>query len=98
MVHNQSSEPKMSSKSAAEIDELFNNLNDKDVQDDDFDVDVALEDEPISKQGDIWLLGKHKLICGDSTKGEIYEKLMDVKKANLCVTDPPYNVSHYNNY
>lgn len=79
---------------AAEIDELFSNIHDKDVQDDDFDVESALEDEPISKQGDIWLLGRHRLICGDSTKAETYEKLMDGKKANLCVTDPPYNVNY----
>ncbi|QGT99518.1 Adenine-specific methyltransferase [Candidatus Syntrophocurvum alkaliphilum] len=77
-----------------EIDELFSNIHDKDVTDDDFDVDAALEEEPISKQGDIWLLGRHKLICGDSTKTEIYEKLMDGKKANLVVTDPPYGVSY----
>ena len=79
---------------AAEIDELFSNIHDKDVQDDDFDVEAALEEEPISKQGDIWLLGRHRLICGDSTKAETYEKLMDGKKANLCVTDPPYNVNY----
>ena len=81
---------------AAEIDELFSNMHDKDVQDDDFDADAALEEikEPISKQGDIWLLGKHRLICGDSTKVETYEKLMEGKKANLCVTDPPYNVNY----
>ncbi|SNV67235.1 site-specific DNA-methyltransferase [Clostridium cochlearium] len=78
----------------AEIDELFSNIHDKDVQDDDFDVDAALAEEPISKQGDIWLLGRHRLICGDSTKAEIYEKLMEGKKANLCVTDPPYNVNY----
>lgn len=79
---------------AAEIDELFSNIHDKDVQDDDFDVDAALEEEPISKQGDIWLLGRHRLICGDSTKAETYEKLMEGNKANLCVTDPPYNVNY----
>lgn len=79
---------------AAEIDELFSNIHDKDVQDDDFDVDAALEEESISKQGDIWLLGRHRLICGDSTKAETYEKLMEGKKANLCVTDPPYNVNY----
>lgn len=79
---------------AAEIDELFSNIHDKDVQDDDFDVESALEDEPISKQGDIWLLGRHRLICGDSTKAETYEKLMDGKKANLVVTDPPYSVNY----
>ena len=42
----------------------------------------------------IWLLGKHRLICGDSTKAETYKRLMDGKKANLCVTDPPYNVNY----
>lgn len=79
---------------AAEIDELFSNIHDKEVSDDDFDVDAALEEESISKQGDIWLLGRHRLICGDSTKSETYEKLMDGKKANLVVTDPPYGVSY----
>jgi len=57
-------------------------------------VDAALEEEPISKQGDLWLLGRHRLVCGDSTKAEIYERLMDGKKANLVVTDPPYGVSY----
>jgi DNA modification methylase len=79
---------------AAEIEDLFSNIHDKEVSDDDFDVDAALEEESISKQGDIWLLGKHRLICGDSTKAETYERLMDGKKANLCVTDPPYGVSY----
>lgn len=81
---------------AAEIEDLFSKVHDKDVNDDDFDTDKALEDikEPISKTGDIWLLGKHRLICGDSTKLSDVEKLMDGKKANLCVTDPPYNVNY----
>lgn len=81
---------------AAEIEDLFSKVHDKDVQDDDFDADKALEDikEPISKQGDIWILGKHRLLCGDSTKLSDIEKLMDGKKANLCVTDPPYNVAY----
>lgn len=79
---------------AAEIDELFSNIHDKDVADDDFDVDAALTEEPISKPGDIWLLGRHRVICGDSTLSETYEKLLEGKKANLCVTDPPYNVNY----
>lgn len=81
---------------AAEIDELFSEVHDKDVQDDEFDADAALEniEDPVSKQGDIWLLGKHKLICGDSTKSKTYEKLMDGKQANLVVTDLPYNVDY----
>lgn len=77
---------------AAEIEDLFSQVHDKDVNEDDFDVDAALEEEPISKQGDIWILGKHRLICGDSTKAETFEKLMDGKKGNLVVTDPPYGV------
>lgn len=81
---------------AAEIEDLFSKVHDKDVQDDDFDADKALEDikEPVSKQGDIWILGKHRLLCGDSTKAETYEKLMKGKKANLVVTDPPYSVNY----
>lgn len=79
---------------AAEIDDLFSNIHDKEVVDDDFDVDAALEEETITKQGDLWLLGRHRLVCGDSTKAETYEKLMDGKKANLVVTNPPYGVSY----
>ncbi|MEG0387146.1 MAG: site-specific DNA-methyltransferase [Niameybacter sp.] len=77
-----------------EIDELFNNLHDKDIQEDDFDVDEAMPEKPISKQGDVWLLGKHRLVCGDSTLSKTYEVLMEGKKANLVVTDPPYGVSY----
>lgn len=79
---------------AAEIDDLFSNIHDKEVSDDDFDLDAALEEETITKQGDLWLLGRHRLVCGDSTKAETYETLMDGKKANLVVTDPPYGVSY----
>ena len=57
-------------------------------------MEAALEEESISKQGDIWLLGRHRLICGDSTKAETYESLMDGKKANLLLTDPPYGVAY----
>ena len=51
-------------------------------------------EEPISKLGDIWKLGKHKLICGDSTKLNTYEKLCKETKVDLYLTDPPYNVSY----
>lgn len=81
---------------AAEIDDLFSKVHDKNVKEDDFDTDKALEEikNPLSKAGDIWILGKHRLICGDSTKLSDVERLMDGKKANLCVTDPPYNVNY----
>ncbi|MGN0588365.1 MAG: site-specific DNA-methyltransferase [Ruminiclostridium sp.] len=64
------------------------------AKEDDFDVDAELGKPCITKQGDLWLLGNHRLICGDSTKPETYEMLMDGKKANLTVTDPPYNVNY----
>lgn len=81
---------------AAEIEDLFSKVHDKDVNDDGFDADKALENikEPVTKREDIWILGKHRLICGDSTKLSDVERLMDGKKANLCVTDPPYNVNY----
>jgi len=79
-----------------EIDQLFNEVHDKDIKDDDFDLDAELEngDEPLSRLGDLWLLGRHRLVCGDSTVSETYETLMDGKKANLIVTDLPYNVDY----
>ena len=67
---------------------------DSDTKDDDFDVDGELEKPCITKPGDLWLLGSHRLVCGDSTKQETYEVLMNGKQANLVVTDPPYNVNY----
>ena len=64
------------------------------AKDDDFDVDEELEKPVFSKTGDVWALGRHRLVCGDSTKAETYETLMQGKKANLVVTDPPYNVNY----
>lgn len=77
----------------AEIDELFS-IPEEDIKDDNFDVDEELSKPTMSKQGDLWLLGNHRLVVGDSTKAETYDKLMDGKKANLVVTDPPYNVNY----
>ncbi len=51
-------------------------------------------DEPITKLGDIYQLGNHRLMCGDSTSIDAVEKLMDGKKANMIFTDPPYGVSY----
>lgn len=77
-----------------EIEQLFNQVHDKNVSDDDFDVDKAVEKEAFVQQGDIWKLGKHRLLCGDSTKAEDMQRLMDGQKANACVTDPPYNCAY----
>lgn len=65
-----------------------------DAKEDDFDMDAELEKPPVTKSGDLWLLGNHRLLCGDSTKDESYTFLMKGKKANLVVTDPPYNVNY----
>lgn len=79
---------------AAEIEEIMKPNVEDNVEDDNFDVDEELEKPAVSKSGDVWLLGNHRLVVGDSTKPETYEKLMDGKKANLVVTDPPYNVNY----
>ena len=50
--------------------------------------------EPKTKEGDVWILGKHRLMCGDSTSIDAVEKLMDGDKADLWITDPPYNVAY----
>ena len=63
-------------------------------KEDDFDVTAELEKPVFSKPGDVWTLGRHRLVCGDSTKPETYEVLMEGKKANLVLTDPPYNVNY----
>ena len=76
-----------------EIEQLFNSVHDKKITEDDFDVDKELEKPNVAKQGDIWCLGSHRVICGDSTLPETYERLMDGKKANMVLTDPPYNVN-----
>ena len=75
-----------------ELSKLFD--DGKEAKDDDFDVDAELKKPTFSKAGDVWTLGRHRLVCGDSTKLETYEVLMDGRKANLVVTDPPYNVDY----
>ena len=76
----------------AELNKLL--TSDEDVQDDDFDVDGELQNPAVTQAGDLWLLGKHRLVCGDSTKAETIDLLMDGNHANLVVTDPPYNVNY----
>ncbi|NBH97028.1 site-specific DNA-methyltransferase [Anaerotruncus sp. 1XD22-93] len=76
-----------------EIADLFAGDREKDVKDDDFDLSAALEKAAFVERGDIWTVGRHRLMCGDATSAEDVEALMDGKKANLIVTDPPYNVA-----
>lgn len=75
-----------------ELASLFD--TDTDAQEDDFDVDAELGKPCVTQSGDIWTLGKHTLVCGDSTKEDTYAALMDGRKANLVITDPPYNVNY----
>ena len=75
-----------------EIDKLFAS-DTGEVQDDDFDMTAALEQASFVLPGDVWSLGRHRLICGDATDADTVKKLMDGRQANLVLTDPPYNVS-----
>ena len=75
-----------------ELADLFQ--EDSEVEDDDFDVDGELKEPAVTQMGDVWTLGRHRLVCGDSTKEETYEVLMQGQKANLVLTDPPYNVNY----
>lgn len=77
----------------AEIDQLFSKVHNKKITEDDFDVGAELQKPTIAQAGDLWLLGQHRILCGDALLPESYVKLMDGKKANLVLTDPPYNVN-----
>jgi DNA modification methylase len=66
-------------------------LGQKEVQEDDFEIKTA---EPTGSRGDIWQLGEHRLMCGDSTSPEDIAKLMNGQQAHLLITDPPYNVDY----
>ena len=78
----------------AEIDDLFKDSLKDGVKDDEFDVDAELQKPTITKAGDVWTLGRHRLVCWDSTKPETFALLMEGLKANLVITDPPYNVNY----
>ena len=75
-----------------EIEKLFA-ADGNDIQDDDFDLTAALEEAAFVLPGDVWTLGRHRLICGDATDAETVKSLMDGRKANLVLIDPPYNVA-----
>ena len=75
-----------------ELSKLFD--DGLDAKEDDFDVEAELQKPTFSKSGDVWTLGRHRLVCGDSTKADTYEVLLGDTKANLIITDPPYNVNY----
>ena len=75
-----------------EISKLFDDGTK--VKEDEFDVDSDLEKPMFTKLGDVWQLGRHRLVCGDSTKPETYKTLLGETKVNLVITDPPYNVNY----
>ena len=77
-----------------EIEQLMNSVHDKEIVEDEFDVEAQLQQPTVTREGDLWLLGEHRLVCGDSTLPETYDLLMAGRKANLVVTDPPYNVDY----
>ena len=78
---------------AKEITDLFKDADGTGAEDDDFDLSEALEKAAFVERGDVWTVGRHRLMCGDATVEEDVLKLMDGKKANLILTDPPYGVS-----
>ncbi|WP_425057889.1 site-specific DNA-methyltransferase [Sporomusa carbonis] len=81
---------------AAELEELFGDTPAGIVKEDDFDADKAAAEitEPITQRGDLWQLGRHRLMCGDSTSKQDVLSLMDNKRARLIFTDPPWNVDY----
>ena len=85
-------DPLLTGFDEAELADLFG--EETEAKEDDFDVDAELEKPTVTQSGDVWTLGRHRLICGDSTQAETFDILMQGKKANLVVTDPPYNVNY----
>lgn len=82
----------------SDLDSLFSQFNlneeEKELNEDEEDVVPEIQEEAISVVGDVWLLGKHRVMCGDSTSIEDVTTLMGDRKADLCVTDPPYGVDY----
>jgi DNA modification methylase len=81
---------------AAEVKDLFGAGSIENAHEDDFDEERALAETPtaVTQGGDVWHLGRHKLLCGDSTVLEAVRRFMDGERADIMVTDPPYNVNY----
>lgn len=74
-----------------ELDQILSTLDTADVVEDEV---PEVPDDPTTQPGDLWLLGDHRLLCGDSTKQEDVDRLMGGERADLWLTDPPYNVAY----
>lgn len=77
-----------------EIETLFNKVHSKEVKEDGFDVESELKRPAFSQPGDLWLLGRHRVYCGDSTLPESYGRLLEKTKVNLVLSDLPYFVAY----
>lgn len=77
----------------AEVEDLFAKQQNTEVSEDKFDLSAALEKAAFVQKGDVWTLGRHRLICGDATNSADVSLLLNGHKANLVLTDPPYRVS-----
>ncbi|BBE50810.1 DNA adenine methyltransferase YhdJ [Ferriphaselus amnicola] len=80
--------------SGDELDELLNAANKEGLTDDDAVPEVT--ENSVSRTGDVWLLGNHRLLCGDATKQEDYQRLLGAELVDMTFTDPPYNVNYAN--
>lgn len=69
-------------------------IMDREVMEDEFDENEALPENPYAKKGDVFIIGKHRVMCGDATSKEDVLKLVDGKIADMIFTDPPYNVDY----
>ncbi|MGN0686985.1 MAG: site-specific DNA-methyltransferase [Oscillospiraceae bacterium] len=76
-----------------ELADLFSDKSKSDVEDDNYDLSAALEKAAFVQRGDVWTVGRHRLMCGDATSADDVSALMSGKRANLFLTDPPYGVS-----
>ena len=72
-------------------------VHEKDIEEDEINLDAEIEKPAMSQIGDLWILGDHRVLCGDSNIPENFDMLLEGKKANLVVTDPPYNVDYEGN-
>lgn len=76
-----------------ELADLFTDETGSEAKDDEFDLAAALEKASFVEKGDVWTVGRHRLVCGDATDPDDINTLMGDTKANLILTDPPYGVS-----